>query len=214
MPLGENIMKKMFLLFCLVVPALTCFAQNNIEKLRWVEKADAVADANTAIEKKDFRFLGIAGYTITFPGIPQEKQQELTNKYGSIIIEGTGDVVEGEEHIRLISLAKAYAETYNAFIINNLTSDSSPLSSEKHNFTPENGYVPNEETAISIAVAVWIPIYGKKKIENEKPYKATLKKDVWYIEGSFHGGLYSKGGVAEAEIDKKTGQIIRVTHGK
>ena len=40
---------------------------------------------------------------------------------------------------------------------------------DKHNVKPENGYVPDEATAIAIAVAVWNPIYGKEKIQKQKP---------------------------------------------
>jgi hypothetical protein len=83
---------------------------------------------------------------------------------------------------------------------------------KKHNYKPEQGYVPNEETAVKIAVAVWIPIYGKKQIESEKPYKAVLKDGVWYIAGSLPKGW--DGGVAEAEIVKEDGRIIRISHGQ
>jgi hypothetical protein len=34
---------------------------------------------------------------------------------------------------------------------------------KQHNYRPAAGYVSNEETAIKIAVAVWIPIYGKAR---------------------------------------------------
>ncbi len=84
---------------------------------------------------------------------------------------------------------------------------------KKHNYKPKEGYIPNEETAIKIAVAVWIPIYGKEKIEKEKPYKAVLKDGIWYVEGSLEEG-FVKGGVAEAEISKDDGHIIRISHGK
>lgn len=30
----------------------------------------------------------------------------------------------------------------------------------KHNVSPKDGLVPNAETAIKIAEAVWLPIYG------------------------------------------------------
>jgi hypothetical protein len=83
---------------------------------------------------------------------------------------------------------------------------------QKHNYKPVSGYVPDAETAIKIAVAVWSPIYGKEQIEKEKPYKATLKNGIWYISGSLPAGW--KGGVAEAEIAKDDGRIIRITHGK
>ena len=83
---------------------------------------------------------------------------------------------------------------------------------EKHNYKPEQGYVPDEETAIKIAVAIWIPIYGKEQIESEKPYKAVLRDDVWYITGSLPKGWI--GGVAEAEIAKDDGRILRISHGQ
>jgi len=84
---------------------------------------------------------------------------------------------------------------------------------QKHNYKPASGYVPDEETAIKIAIAVWSPIYGKEQIENEKPYTAKLKKGIWYISGSLPAGR-EKGGVAEAEIAKDDGRIIRISHGK
>jgi hypothetical protein len=81
-----------------------------------------------------------------------------------------------------------------------------------HNYKPVEGYVPNEETAIAIAVAVWVPIYGKERIEEKKPYKAILKDGIWYVRGSIPQGW--TGGVPEAEISKDNGQILRVSHGK
>ncbi len=83
---------------------------------------------------------------------------------------------------------------------------------QEHNYKPASGYIPDEETAIKVAVAVWTPIYGKDKIEKEKPYKAILKDGIWYVEGSLPEGW--KGGVAEAEIAKDDGKIIRISHGK
>ncbi len=88
---------------------------------------------------------------------------------------------------------------------------------QKYNYKPQQGYVPDEETAIKIAVAVWIPIYGKEIIEKEKPYIATLKNGVWYVTGSLPKAKASErvvGGVAEAEINKDDGKIIRISHGK
>ena len=80
----------------------------------------------------------------------------------------------------------------------------------KDNIKPKNGYVPDEQTAIKIAVAIWIPIYGEKQIESEKPYKATLKNGIWTVTGKLPEGY--EGGTAIAEITKETGCIIRVIH--
>lgn len=79
-------------------------------------------------------------------------------------------------------------------------------------FIPENGYVPNKETAIKVAVASWVPIYGKKQIKDQKPYSAKLNNNIWSVSGSLP--QRKKGGVAYAEIDKKTGKILKISHGK
>jgi NTF2 fold immunity protein len=82
----------------------------------------------------------------------------------------------------------------------------------KHSFKPEPGFVPDEKTAIAIAVAVWLPIYGEKIIKNEKPFVATLKDGVWHVTGSLPKNVC--GGVAVAEISKDDARILRISHGK
>ena len=82
----------------------------------------------------------------------------------------------------------------------------------KHNAMPKAGVVPNETTAIKIAVAVWEPIYGADKIAGEKPFHATIAKGVWTVQGSLPKGWL--GGVALAEIAKSDGRILRISHGR
>ena len=84
--------------------------------------------------------------------------------------------------------------------------------SQRHSVVPSNGFVPDEKTAIKIAEAVWIPIYGEHQIQSEKPFVASLKNGVWTVEGSLPKGW--DGGVAIAEISKRDGRILRVSHGK
>lgn len=86
-----------------------------------------------------------------------------------------------------------------------------PLSA--HNYKPPQGYVPDEATAIKIAVAVWEPIYGQEQISKQKPYKAILVNGIWIVEGSLPKP-YTPGGAAVAEIAKDDGKILRVSHGK
>ncbi len=50
---------------------------------------------------------------------------------------------------------------------------------------PKDDYVPDAETAIKIAVAVWSRMYGEGVIAEQKPYRATLKDGVWTVQGSF-----------------------------
>src|SRR5438876_9669483 len=51
-------------------------------------------------------------------------------------------------------------------------------------YVPPNGFVPDSGTAVRVAVAVWIPIYGASQIRSEQPYVATLKDGVWTVTGT------------------------------
>ena len=82
----------------------------------------------------------------------------------------------------------------------------------QHSLTPQSGFVPNEETAKQIAVAIWEPIYGRNQILKQEPIHAKLIGEVWHVKGSLSED--SLGGVAIAEISKKDEKILRVSHGK
>lgn len=77
---------------------------------------------------------------------------------------------------------------------------------------PKKGYVPDEQAAIAIAVAVWTPTYGRAQIENEKPYTAKLTKGVWTVQGTLPEGY--DGGTAVAEISQEDGRILKIIHYK
>ena len=79
-------------------------------------------------------------------------------------------------------------------------------------YVPPNGFVPDSSTAVRIAVAVWIPIYGASQIRSEQPYRATLKDGVWTVTSTLPR-QYNLGGVAMARISKRDGRILFVHHG-
>ena len=83
-------------------------------------------------------------------------------------------------------------------------------------YKPAEGYVPTQGVAVMIAEAVLIPIYGKEKIDRQKPFKAVLKGDVWFVEGVLRSskGTATLGGVATIQISKISGEILLVTHSK
>lgn len=93
-----------------------------------------------------------------------------------------------------------------------LSSFGSEEGNPPHPATPKDGFVPNEQTAIQIAIAVWTPIYGKEQIEKQKPYKAWLKDGIWHVAGHLPENM--AGGVAIAEIQKSDAKVVRVSHGK
>lgn len=88
----------------------------------------------------------------------------------------------------------------------------------------ENNYVPNSKTAIKIAEAVWLPIFGEN-IYNKMPFVVELiDSSIWHVHGTLP---YSRiivnengdttinvvvGGVPEIYINKSDGKIIDVYH--
>jgi len=87
---------------------------------------------------------------------------------------------------------------------------------------PKEGFVPNQETAIKIAEAVLIPIWGKDKIESERPFAVELKENTWTVYGTLRcpggkGGSTTvgcRGGVATVEISRVDARVLSVSHGK
>jgi NTF2 fold immunity protein of polymorphic toxin system component len=72
-----------------------------------------------------------------------------------------------------------------------------------------NGYIPDTTTAMKIAEAIWLPIYGSE-IYEYLPFKAILiNESIWKVSGTVHT---SKGGSPFAFVKKKDGLIIEVYH--
>ena len=86
----------------------------------------------------------------------------------------------------------------------------------EHNVKPAAGYVPNAATAVRIAEAVWLPIYGEHELRSERPFVAELRGEVWHVRGTLppppHPGWSVLGGTAIAEIDRRTGRVLRISH--
>jgi hypothetical protein len=79
-------------------------------------------------------------------------------------------------------------------------------------YTPPNGFVPDAQTAEKIAEAVWIPIYGKDRVDSKKPFTSKLSNNlVWVVQGTVKT---EKGGAPYIEIQKSDGKILKVMHGK
>jgi hypothetical protein len=88
-------------------------------------------------------------------------------------------------------------------------------------YVPKDGFVPDSATAVKIAEAVLIPVYGKDKIESERPLKATLENGVWTIDGTLYcpdgkGGVTKEcnGGTVEVKLSKADGRVMKMIHYK
>jgi hypothetical protein len=98
-----------------------------------------------------------------------------------------------------------------------LLSACSPHNKLPHSYIPSQGYVPNEQTAIKIAEAVCLPIYGEEQLSKERPLTAELRNTVWVVSGSLprtEDGAEAIGGTIEVQISKKDARILRLSHGE
>lgn len=80
---------------------------------------------------------------------------------------------------------------------------------------PKDGFIPTATVAIAVAEAVLIPVYGRKQIASERPFKAELSGGVWDVNGSLHCEPPESpcpGGTAQVKISRKTGEILFMTH--
>jgi hypothetical protein len=54
----------------------------------------------------------------------------------------------------------------------------------RYGVMPKGGVVPDAETAMRIAEAVWIPQYGKETVEAQKPFQVERRLTMWIVTGS------------------------------
>ena len=82
-------------------------------------------------------------------------------------------------------------------------------------YTPQEGFVPTAELAVSIAEQVLVQIYGKEQIEKQKPFSINIDNGIWVIEGFWDKSDYQvDGGNVYLEMDKLSGKILKVVHTK
>ncbi|MDR3742592.1 MAG: NTF2 fold immunity protein [Terracidiphilus sp.] len=76
---------------------------------------------------------------------------------------------------------------------------------------PRNGFVPDEATAVKVALAVAVAQWGEKAIAEELPFKGRLRGDVWTVKGTLHP-QGAAGGTAVIKVSKSTGAILFAVH--
>jgi hypothetical protein len=80
--------------------------------------ANPIKDLDANLKRNDRRFIGVASYACDAPGV-RSSDEPLTRSgtYGLRCLEGTGDVIESDEHLRLIQKATDYALAYNTELL-------------------------------------------------------------------------------------------------
>jgi hypothetical protein len=77
---------------------------------------------------------------------------------------------------------------------------------------PAAGVIPDAETAKSVALAIAIPIWGKKTVDSELPLLAELKGNVWTVVGNPHFERAKLGGELIIQFDKRNGAVLSILH--
>lgn len=88
-----------------------------VQKLQWLEQADAEKQAEAALKQGDFRLMAMSQRGIVIPGVDRALADKYELKCGINLIDGISDAVRGEQHLELINKAHDYARQYNAIII-------------------------------------------------------------------------------------------------
>jgi hypothetical protein len=89
-----------------------------------------------------------------------------------------------------------------------------PAAADDVGYNPNHAFVPDAATAIAIARAVLVPIYGAKAMQAEEPLTAQRHGDIWVVEGTLPCPKVAScvGGTAELQLSAKDGRILHVTH--
>ena len=72
--------------------------------------------------------------------------------------------------------------------------------------------IKDSATAIKIVEPILFDIYGKEKIEKQRPYEIYLLENYWVISGTLPENYV--GGTFLIIIDARNSKIIKITHGK
>ena len=76
---------------------------------------------------------------------------------------------------------------------------------------PISGVVPDEQTAVKVADAIFQPVFGATEVEKWRPYHAQLdKRGFWTVYGTLPRGM--KGGTPMLKISRRNGRVLEVWH--
>jgi hypothetical protein len=83
---------------------------------------------------------------------------------------------------------------------------------ETADLKPGNGFIPDAGSAASLAHVILSVIYGAEQVSRQQPLTATESAGVWRVLGQRPRGTV--GGVAEIDISRIDGQVLRVSHSR
>lgn len=96
---------------------LMCVAGGCHKDNSMVVRNKAIADAQLAIKKNDFRFATLLGISVSVPGVPDGEVSEFVVSHGTLPPIGVGDFLQNANEVRKQREDAIYAESYNVFLV-------------------------------------------------------------------------------------------------
>ncbi len=92
-----------------------------IDKLSWVETADAQSEARAALSSgTPPKIMAMSGRLRTHPGLTPQQYERIKDKVVSELVPGTSDTIRGDAHKAALIRVRDYAAEYNAIIYKNV----------------------------------------------------------------------------------------------
>ena len=178
---------------------------------RFLETPTSVDTIRSEIEKH----FTVRGRTSTVVDLPMSKacKRVLLNAWNDANVLNDDHV--GVEHLLMAILREEESVAsrvlracgLDASIVREGMSPNAPRHRVSVFALPEPGCVPDGETAVRIAEAVWLPIFGSDVVGSQQPFRADLADRVWTVRGSQRDPAKRS---LIAQIDKNDGRILKL----
>lgn len=102
----------------------------------------------------------------------------------------------------MIILVVLYLTLFFLFLI------TSNVYSQKHSIA-----IKDTVSLIKYVEPILFEAYGREHILAERPYKISIKKGIWTVDGSLSDS-FTKGGAFHIEVKAKDGKVVKLIHYK
>ena len=69
-----------------------------------------------------------------------------------------------------------------------LVAPGASIGNRRRSALPRDGVIPDEQTAVAVARAIFLPVYGEEEVSKFEPYHAQLAHGTWTVYGTLKRG--------------------------
>jgi hypothetical protein len=185
----------------------TCFWDFFVKSRHWLPRFlppnDSLSAIRRQVEERTARKDATVPTSLELPLSPESK---LVLQWAAQEADGLSHDQIDELHLLLGLLHEEAGLASEILLGHGLEPAIVRQTSKDQTFARPKAIVSDEETAMRIAEAIWIPIFGQELIVRQKPFRAKLENDVWTVKGSLPEGCTT--GAIVARISKYDGAIL------